>query len=125
MVIAIFILGFLTPIWIYASQVKTQTNDDFILSYAKNAVSQIAKYADMVYSQRSSAKVKIGVYIPSNVQYTNITDHLINIRVLSSSGPVDVFENSIAKLNGTLPSDEGFYWVLIKAEGDYVNITLA
>jgi uncharacterized protein (UPF0333 family) len=125
MVIAIFILAFLTPIWIYLAQLQSQTSDEFALSYAKNAVNQIAKKADLVYSQRMEAKVKIGVYIPRGVEEINITGNEINIRIRSMSGSVDVFATSIAQLQGSLPTDEGLYWVLIKAEGDYVNVTLA
>ena len=125
LIIAIFILAFLTPIWIYLSQIQTQTGDEFALSYAKNAVTQIAKKSDLIYSQRMDAKVKIEVYIPRGVQYINITGNEINMRVLSSSGPVDIFATSIAQLQGSLPTSEGLYLVLIKAEGDYVNITLA
>lgn len=125
LIIAIFILMFLTPIWIYLSQLQTQTTDEFALSYAKNAVTQIAKKADLVYSQRMEAKVKIEVYIPRGVQEINITGNEINMRVLSRSGAVDVFATSIAQLQGNLPTSEGLYWVLIKAEGDYVNVTLA
>jgi hypothetical protein len=124
MVIAIFILAFLTPIWIYLSQLQAQTNDEFALSYAKNAVNQIAKKADLIYSQRMDAKVKIEVYIPRGVQEINITGNEINMRILSSTGPVDVFATSIAQLQGNLPTEEGLYNVLIKAEGDYVNVTL-
>ena len=125
MIIAIFVLAFLTPVWIYLTQLQNQTMDEFSLSYAKNAVTQIAKKADLVYSQRMDAKVKIEVYIPRGVQDINISGNEINIQVLSSSGPVDVFATSIAQLQGSLPTDEGLYFVLIKAEGDYVNVTLA
>ena len=125
MIIAIFILAFLTPIWIYISQLQAQTNDEFALSYAKNTVTQIAKKADLIYSQRMDAKVKIEVYIPRGVQEINITGNEINMRVNSLSGPVDVFATSIAQLQGNLPLQEGLYRVLIKAEGDYVNVTLA
>ncbi|MEE9323081.1 MAG: hypothetical protein V3U72_00905 [Candidatus Aenigmarchaeota archaeon] len=124
MVIAIFILAFLTPIWIYLSQLRAQTNDEFVLSYAKNAVTQIAKNADLIYSQRMDATVKIEVYIPRGIQEVNITGNDINMRVISRSGPVDVFATSIAQLQGSLPVQEGLYSVLIKAEGDYVNVTL-
>jgi hypothetical protein len=125
MIIAIFVLAFLTPVWIYLTQLQNQTIDEFSLSYAKNAVTQIAKKADLVYSQRMDAKVKIEIYIPRGVQDINISGNEINMQVLSSSGPVDVFATSIAQLQGSLPTDEGLYFVLIKAEGDYVNVTLA
>lgn len=125
MVMVIFILAFITPIWVYLFQVQSQTNDQFVLSYAKNAVTQIAKKADLVYSQRLDARVKIEVYIPRGVEYINISGNEINMRVTSNSGPVDVFATSIAPLQGDIPASEGLYWVLIKAEGSYVNVTLA
>ena len=124
MMIAIFVLMFLMPIWVYMSQVQVRTNDEFALSYAKNAVTQIAKKADLVYSQRLDARIKIDVYIPRGIQYVNITGNEINMRIMTNAGPVDVFETSIAQLQGTLPTSEGLYSILMKAEGDYVNITI-
>jgi uncharacterized protein (UPF0333 family) len=125
MVIIIFVLAFIIPIWIYLYQMQVETNDQFVLSYAKNTVTQIAKKADLVYSQRMGARVKIEVYVPRGVQYVNITGNEINMRVLSSSGPIDVFATSIAQMQGSLPAEEGLYQILIKSEGDYVNVTLA
>lgn len=125
MVIAIFVLAFVTPVWVYLSQVQLQTNDQFTLSYAKNAVTQITKKADLVYSQRMGAVVKIEVYIPSGVEQIDISGNEINMRTRSLSGETDVYATSIAQMQGSLPANEGLYWVLIKAEGDYVNITLA
>jgi len=124
MVIVIFVLTFITPIWIYLSQIQMQTNDQFALSYAKNAVTQIAKKADLIYSQRMDARVRIEIYIPRGVQAISISGNEINMQVLSSSGTVDVFATSLAPLQGSLPTSEGLYWVMIKAEGDYVNVTL-
>jgi uncharacterized protein (UPF0333 family) len=125
LVIVIIVLAFLTPLWIYLSQVKTQTVGELSLSYAKNAVKKIADASDLVYSQRLNAKVRIGVYIPRNVQEINITGKMIDMRVLSDSTLVDVFENTKADLNGSLPTNEGFYWILVEAKGDYVQISLA
>jgi len=125
MVIAIFVLAFITPIWVYLGQIQTQTNDQFTLSYAKNVVNQIAKKADLVYSQRMDASVKIEVYIPMGVERINISGNEINMHVSSLSGSTDVYATSSAQMQGSLPANEGLYWVLIKAEGDYVNITLA
>lgn len=125
MVIAIFVLAFVTPVWVYLSQVQLQTNDQFTLSYAKNAVTQIAKKADLVYSQRMGAVVKVELYIPSGVEQIDISGNEISMRTRSLSGETDVYATSIAQMQGSLPANEGLYWVLIKAEGDYVNITLA
>jgi hypothetical protein len=123
MIIVVFVLAFLTPIWIYLAQIQAGTGDQFALAYAKNAVTQIAKRADLVYSQRMGAKVVIEVYIPRGVEAINISGNEINMRVYSASGTADVFATSIAQMQGNLPLQEGLYSVLIEAEGDYVNIT--
>ncbi len=122
MIIAIIVLGFLTPVWLYISQVQTQSTEQFSLTYAKNAVKKLAENADLVYSQRLGAKVKVGVYIPNGVEGINITGKTVIMKVYSSSGTVDIFETSTANLNGSLPADAGFHWVLIEAMGDYVQI---
>ena len=125
MVIAIFIMAFITPLWIYLSRTQAETSDQFSLSYAKNAVTQIAKKADFIYSQRMDASVEMEIYIPRGVKEINISGHEINMRVSTSYGETDVFASSIAQLNGTLPAQEGLYSVIIKAEGDYVSVSVA
>jgi len=122
MTIAIIILAFLTPVWLYVSQVQSESAEQLSLTYAKNAVKKIAENADLVYSQRLGAKVKVGVYIPNGVEDINITGKTVIMKVYSSSGVADIFETSTANLNGTLPTDSGFHWVLIEAKGDYVQI---
>ncbi len=123
MVIAIIILAFLTPMWLYVSQVQNESAEGLSLTYAKNAVKKIAENADLVYSQRLGAKVKVGIYIPRGVEEINITGKTVIMRIYSSSGAVDIFETSTADLNGTLPTTSGFHWVMIEAKGDYVQIS--
>jgi len=122
LVIVIIILGFLVPVWLYMTQVQNESADQLSLTYAKNAVKKIAESADLVYSQRLGAKVKVGIYIPRGVENINITGKTVIMRIYSLSGTSDVFETSIADLNGTLSTSPGFRWVLIEAMGDYVQI---
>jgi uncharacterized protein (UPF0333 family) len=122
LVIVIIILGFLVPVWLYVSQVQNESSEQLSLTYAKNAVKKIAENADLVYSQRLGAKVRVGIYVPSGVESINITGKTVIMRIYSFSGTSDVFETSMANLNGTLPASPGFYWVLIEAKGDYVQI---
>lgn len=125
MIIAIFVLAFMMPLWFYVAQVQSQTSDQITLSYAKNAAVQIAKRADLVYSQRMDASIKIEIYIPAGVEYINIEGNEVVMHVNSISGDTDVYSTSIAQMQGELPAAEGLYWVMIKAQGDYVNISLA
>jgi uncharacterized protein (UPF0333 family) len=124
MIIVLIVLLFITPAWLYLQQVKGETSDQMGLSYAKNSVTRLAESADMVYSQRLGAKMKISVFVPANVQEVNMTGDTVNMRVLTSNGLVDVWSSSMAQLNGTIPATEGLYWVVVEAMGSYVQIGL-
>ncbi len=122
LIIVIIVLMFLTPMWIYLAQVRGQTNDQFHLSYAKNVVTKLAKTSDLVHSQSMGAKVKMSIFMPSSVQSMNISGTTIMMNVLTNSGPIDVWDSTIGNVNGTLPINEGLYWVLVESKGSYVQI---
>lgn len=122
LIIVIIVLMFLTPLWIYLAQVRGQANDQFHLSYSKNLVTKLAKTADLVHSQSMGAKVKMSVFMPASVQSINISSKTIMMRVLTDSGPIDVWDSTIGTVNGTLPLAEGLYWVLVESKGSYVQI---
>jgi len=123
MVIAMLVLGFLTPVWIYLLTIQNQSRTELSLSYAKFAVERTADVADFVYSQGPPANMKVKIYIPPGIEYYNITNHTIRLKVRVQEGVTDVFAVSKAVLNGTFPINEGTYWINIKAFDDYVNIS--
>lgn len=123
MIIVMIILGFLAPIWYYMFQVKGSTSDTFILTYAKSAASEIAENADLVYSQRYDAQVVVDVYLPPGIQNTSISGNEIRMTVYTTQGIQEVFEETSAQLQGTIPATEGRHRVLIRANGNYVEIS--
>ncbi|NOX71465.1 MAG: hypothetical protein GXO64_02080 [Candidatus Micrarchaeota archaeon] len=123
MAIVVLVLVFIVPLWYYGFQTKTGVSDDMTLAYAKNTVSKIADTADLVYSQRNNASVRIMVHIPDGVTYTNISGGDIMMRVATSTGEVTVYEMSKANISGSIPTQKGDYYFTLKAMGDYVNLT--
>jgi uncharacterized protein (UPF0333 family) len=115
MLIVIIALAFMIPVWVYVTSVKTETTDELSLSYAKNAVEKMASTADLVYSQGPPAKVKVKVYIPNGVYGFNVTNNTIILDVMYMGNLNPVFGESRARLNGTLPTAEGNYWMQIEA----------
>jgi uncharacterized protein (UPF0333 family) len=125
MLIVILVLAFLVPLWTYTLSVNNEASDELALSYAKNTVESITSAADLVYSQGPPAKVKITVFIPGGVQEANITNRTVALKVQYTTGVTGVFAVSRARLNGTIPTSRGTYWLEIRAvdHADYdINI---
>lgn len=115
MLVVIIALGFMIPLWAYVTTVKIEAADELSLSYAKNTVDRLASTADLIYSQGPPAKVRVSIYIPDSMVDYNITNYTINLRVRYGNVISDVFAESKAKLNGTLPLTSGSYWMEIEA----------
>lgn len=122
--IVIIVMMFITPLWINLEFTKGETYDQMKISYVRNALSKIVESADLVYSQRLGAKVKTRISIPANVDEVNITGDTVSISIMTSNGLVTMRETSIATLNGTIPSHEGMFTILLEAMEDYVQIGL-
>ena len=116
------VMVFAIPIWLYVTSLDQQTDSQLALSYADSAVRQIADSADLVYSQGPPAKVRLRVYLPDGIDYTNVTSRVVNIRLTTNLGPSDVYATSVATLNGSLPSESGTYWIDIEAMDGFVQI---
>lgn len=116
-------IAFAIPVWIYVSSVQQSAGEELSFSYAQNAVNQITSAADMVYTQGPPAKVSLNIYVPSRVEYINITGKSINFRMLSSGGVSDIFSESVANLTGTLSTSEGMYRISVESMGSYVEIS--
>jgi hypothetical protein len=116
-------IAFAIPVWLYVTSLQQDTGQELSLSYAKNAVNQITSSADLVYGQGPPAKVRLNVYIPSGIEAMNISDRTVNLRMRVSAGFSDVFSSSVANLSGTVPTEEGMYWIKVESMGSYVNIS--
>jgi len=116
------VLAFIIPLWVYTISLYQQTNTELSLSYAENAVKQIADTASLVYSQGPPAKVSLRVYIPVGVVNITMVNTTIIFNVSTPFGYTNVFAISDAKLNGSIPTEEGYYLLSIEAKNDYVEI---
>jgi len=97
---------------------------ELALSYAKNAAEQIAGTAGLVYTQGPPAKVEMKIYIPAGVEEVNITNKTVIFKVRTTAGLSDVFSLSIAEMNGSLPTEEGIYPIIIESKDTFVQISL-
>ena len=114
----------LIPTVLYLNQSFIGFNDDSKVSKASETVKKIGQTADWVYSQGPPAKQTIEIFIPKDLDEISLINKTVLFKVRTSTGVSDIFYDSVAPLNGTLPSNSGYYFISLTAFQDYVNISV-
>ncbi|MGC8812376.1 MAG: hypothetical protein ACP5O8_02205 [Candidatus Aenigmatarchaeota archaeon] len=102
---------------------KNSFSNDIRASQLKSAVDWMVDSANMVCMQGEPASIISQVYIPSGVKDAYFDGNRIVYNLTVDSMVTHIHGKALCKLNGTLPRNEGSYRVLVKMQGDYVNIT--
>jgi len=114
----------LIPTILYLNQTFIGYSDSNKLSKASETVKKIGQTADWVYSQGPPAKQTIEIFIPKDLEEISLNNKTVLFKVRTSAGVSDVFYESVAPLNGTLPLNSGYYFISLTAFQDYVNISV-
>jgi hypothetical protein len=124
LIVVSFALMVLIPYVLYLMQVSTSFQQDNSLDVASATVQKLGQTADWVYSQGSPSRLELSLTIPQGVQNITFNGKTMTWKVKSGSGYSDIYYNSVARLNGSLPTSPGDYRVLVTAMDSYVNISL-
>ena len=115
----------LIPVIYQANKLLIAYRDDNKISSAKNTVDKLGEIADWVFSQGPPAKRTIEIHIPKGVEEITLDNKTINFRMETTSGFSDVFYETVSHLLGTLPTVTVYYFVVLTAYDDYVDISLS
>jgi len=124
LIIVSFALMVLIPYILYLTNMSQGFSEDNTLTVASNSVQKIGQTADLVYSRGEPARLKISILMPSNVQEISFIGKTMNWKVKTSSGVSDIYYNSVATLEGSLPTTPGYYNVIVEATDSEVNICI-
>ena len=112
----------LLPVSVYVYQLLHQYGEDTRISLAKDAVNELGETADWIFSQGPPARYTFqSFYIPEGIESIDLDNNMIIFRVKTSAGTSDVFYNTIAPLNGNIPSKSGYYPIAVIAKEDNVT----
>jgi hypothetical protein len=125
MIVVSFALMVIIPYALYLQDVSTSFARDNDLSMASNDVQRIGQTADWVYSQGPPSKMQLTLSIPSGVEDITFVNKTMTWRMRVGSGYSDIYYNSVAPLNGSLPTVEGYYNILVSSTGTGVDITVS
>lgn len=125
LIVVSFALMVLVPFALYLQDVSRRFSEDNSLTIASNSVKRIGQIADWVYSQGEPSKLKIQVAVPNNVENISFINKIIIWKVRTSAGISDVYYTCVANLTGSLPTNPGYYYVLVQAIENGVNISVS
>lgn len=112
----------LTPAIFYANEIINSSKKELRRKIAENTVEIIAENSDWVYSLGEPSMVIVKVYVPELVEYINISQFKVAIKFKDS--PEIISKSTRANITGFIPSNEGYYNILIKAEKNFVNVSV-
>lgn len=113
----------LVPISIYVYQLLYQYGDDTKISVAKDAVNELGETADWVFSQGPPAKYTFqSFYIPGSVEEISLDNNEILFKIRTSAGITEIYYNTVAPLNGSIPTKSGYYPIAVTAYNNNVTI---
>ena len=125
--IVIFGIGLLIVglLWVFVSEESQRTSYEVQLAYTKNALNKIVDTADIIAIQGPPAQTYINPYFPENVQNIYIQGNEVIFEITYRDIVNNLSDESIVNLTGSLSATQGSKRILIKAVGNYVEISNA
>ena len=121
--IIVIALIILLPLSVYVYQLLYQYGDDTKISVAKDAVNELGGTADWVFSQGPPARYTFkSFYIPGGIENASLDNGMILFKVKTSAGITDIYYQTIATLDGSIPSESGYYPIAVIAHDNNVTI---
>ncbi len=123
LVIVSMLLLILGPLWIEVSQVLQQQQSELRVTYAKTALGEIQRAADIVAIQGPPSSITLRLYVPTDIVNSSISGKEVQFTIALGDARTDVVALTKTNVVGDLPTEEGFYRITVKAENGYVNVT--
>lgn len=113
----------LTPLIVYSYQLFIGYKDETKIALAKDLVKKVGEGADWVYSQGYPARMCLKVTVPEGVTEASLLNKTVLLKIKTVAGETDIYHNTNAPLNGSLPVKAGVYKICLIAFPEYVNVS--
>jgi len=115
-------LAILLTVLILNQQTFTATYSQYQTAKAKNVVNDLADAAERLYQQGTGAKTRVYLVIPNDVQFTSAANRTLLINMYAGERNTDIYRSLNFNISGTIPVEEGNYWVTLQARENDVLI---
>ncbi|MBR9690919.1 hypothetical protein GOV08_04515, partial [Candidatus Woesearchaeota archaeon] len=97
---------------------------DIAASHATQIARKIAEKAEEMYYQGTPSRTTIKVSIPKGIESIEFNNREVVINFTTPDNVVQqIIQVTPINITGSVSSEQGVHFILIKSEGDYVNVT--
>ena len=110
----------LLHIFIFNTDMVGSVNKKLRAEKARTFLNDIGDAAELVYQQGAGSKTKLYISLPNSINTSTVSGKTISIVFKGTNDTI--YRNLDFDVNGTLPKDEGFYWIYLKSKEGHVWI---
>ena len=105
------------------NKITTSTSGKIESTKARAAVDTLADSAELVYQQGVGSRTRVFIALPDEIQSFTASNQTLNMQLYAGGSLKDVYRTFDFSINGTLPTEEGNYWIYAEAKQGYVNFS--
>ncbi|MBW2965951.1 hypothetical protein KY342_02490 [Candidatus Woesearchaeota archaeon] len=118
--VGLIILG---SVLVVNNKIMTGTSGRIESTKARTAVDTLSDSAELVYQQGVGSRTRVFVALPDEIQSFNASGQTLNMQLYAGGSLKDVYRSLDFNVSGTLPSEEGNYWIYVEAKQGYVDFS--
>ena len=127
MIIVIIAMLLIAPVLSRGTTQLSDMKNEINIMHAKDTLNEINDAAESVFAQGEPAKITLNARFPDHINQTSVGSKEIMIQINAYGGTTDIVKRFDFNVTGSLPIDEGYYDITIKAVKilgvTWVNIT--
>ena len=111
------------PLLIIYYTYTSESSDRVATTQALGIARDIVDSAESVYYLGKPSQTTMKLSFPDKIRSITISNREIVIKVSTNYGIADVVQVSTVNITGSLPTSQGLYTVLVKAQDGYVQVS--
>ncbi len=116
-------LSILLTILVVSNKIMTGTSGKIASTKARTAVDTLSDSTELVYQQGVGSRTRIFITLPDEIQSFTASNQTLNMQLYTGGDLKDVYRSFDFNISGTLPIEEGNYWIYAESKQGYVDIT--
>ena len=116
--VAMAVLG---SIIVVNNKIMTGTSGKIESTKARIAVDNLADSAELVYQQGAGSRTRVFITLPNEIQSFTASQQTLNMQLYAGGDLKNVYRSFDFNVSGTLPTEEGSYWIYTTSIQGSVN----
>ncbi len=116
-------LSILLTILAVNNKIMTGTSGKIASTKARTAVDSLSDSAELVYQQGIGSRTRVFITLPDEIQTFAASEQTLDMQLYAGGNLKDVYRSFDFNVSGTLPTEEGNYWIYIESKQGYVDIS--